>query len=634
MRRVLFSILSLLCGSTTSCVSQLEEFESSVSFSEPDAAHPYTSNPRLTGDSRSCPDASLGETCVTAERSELGPNRGAATTSCSPGTAPWMTAPAGHEPYDAGAEALDGRTALPEDDGGTASGGAASCEPCRPGEYCPGGAAPPQACNGETWDHDADPSTACAAVSNCPAGTYIVEAANSLRDVVCDACPSGSFSATANATQCTSWQTCIPGSYVRTAGTTTSDVICEGCASGTFSDSAGASACAEWIDCEPGQYVFAPGSSTSDRMCAACEVDEYGEGVNLGSCAAVSECPAGTVQSAAATETSPLECEVCARGTYCAGGQAEPVSCPVGTWDDDGDPATPCVSKTVCVAGQSLLSEGSTSSDRSCTPCSDGTFSTTMNAVTCQTWRTCAAGTYVSTAGTLTRDRACSPCPEEQFSSSINSESCTPWSTCSAPDVYQTEAPSATSDRECAACTPPTRTTSDNDTICSRPAFQMVAGRVVIEAEHYHGQASNGSSVTWSELAVTGASAERCMVIGPDNGGIFWTEDPTTTAPRLDYDVNFTTTGTFYLFLRGAAENAHGNSDSCWAGVDDEWLQYSFNILDDQWDWIQAAFVINSPGVHTISVWGREDGFRLDKLVLQLSAAAPVGQGPPESSQQ
>ncbi len=40
---------------------------------------------------------------------------------------------------------------------------ATPCEPCGPGEFCPGGDAPASDCGGATYDHDADPRTACRA---------------------------------------------------------------------------------------------------------------------------------------------------------------------------------------------------------------------------------------------------------------------------------------------------------------------------------------------------------------------------------------------------------------------------------------------------------------------------------------
>jgi hypothetical protein len=57
------------------------------------------------------------------------------------------------------------------------------------------------------------------------------------------------------------------------------------------------------------------------------------------------------------------------------------------------------------------------------------------------------------------------------------------------------------------------------------------------------------------------------------------------------------------------------------------------------WAWFQstmdgpvATLQVTSAGLHTINVWMREDGFRLDRLVLTTDARfTPTGDGPPES---
>jgi hypothetical protein len=64
---------------------------------------------------------------------------------------------------------------------------------------------------------------------------------------------------------------------------------------------------------------------------------------------------------------------------------------------------------TDCVAGQYVFTEGSGTSDRVCSPCAAGTYSSTANASSCTSWTTCTAGEYESAAGTSTSDRVCSP---------------------------------------------------------------------------------------------------------------------------------------------------------------------------------------------------------------------------------
>ena len=72
----------------------------------------------------------------------------------------------------------------------------------------------------------------------------------------------------------------------------------------------------------------------------------------------------------------------CVPGAFCAGG-ADLLPCDAGSWDDDSDPATPCVPRTDCMPGQFVRDDGDAETDRTCTNCPDGTSSAQPNATTC-----------------------------------------------------------------------------------------------------------------------------------------------------------------------------------------------------------------------------------------------------------
>ncbi len=506
------------------------------------------------------------------------------------------------------------------------------CEACSDGQYCAGGISPAADCSAGTWDHDQNPSTPCANHTLCLPGTHIDELGDNLTDQTCVPCSAGSFSTGTNALNCQQHQDCEAGTYVTAEGSATSDVGCSGCASGRFSSATNASSCSAWTDCQPGQYVSTPGSETSDRTCSDCPSGEYSDSINAGSCVPTGQCPQGTVETEPGTDTTPPVCDACGAGNYCAGGQADEVACGDGTWDDDLDPATPCVSKTTCALGEYVVAGGSPTTNRVCASCDTGEFSDSTNASECTAWQTCPAGKYIEAVGTSTSDRQCTNCPNGRFSSSSNSSSCTPWTTCSAPSHYQTASPSSTSDRTCGACSPPERTSADNQTVCTQPAFQMSSSTVVMEAENYHAKATNGASDSWSLVSIGGISNGAAMSLGPDSGDLY-VENVASTAPRLDYYVNFTTTGTFYVHLRGDAVDPVWEADSCWVGVDGvvtDWA-YVFDDATNTWGWQTIHLSVDSTGLKTFSVWGREDGFRLDKIVINKSATPPSGNGPDES---
>jgi hypothetical protein len=85
--------------------------------------------------------------------------------------------------------------------------------------------------------------------------------------------------------------------------------------------------------------------------------------------------------------------------------------------------------------------------------------------------------------------------------------------------------------------------------------FQEINGQVVMEAEHF--SLNNGRSgrmwLTQSILAdYTGPGYTSAL---PDTD-VLHTTSYTTTSPQLQYTMNFTTTATYYLWLRGYAPNA------------------------------------------------------------------------------
>ena len=283
------------------------------------------------------------------------------------------------------------------------------CRSCSSGEFCAGGLAAAVSCTGDTWDDDGNPSTACAVKTLC-----------------------------------------APGAYVSQSGSPTTDRACSPCASGSFSTTTNAAACSTWSTCPAGSQVVTPPSASNDRLCAACAAATYSKSENQSTCLAVGDCAAGTVQTRAATSTSAPVCAPCSAGEYCAGHLAPAAPCVDDSWDNDGNPATACVGKTVCKAGAKVDSPGSATTDRICVSCTSGSFSTVDNAVTCAAWTDCPAGSY-STFPWPTTDRGCAPCAAGTYSASANLSSCLPVGVCQAGTV-QTRAATPTSPPVCAPC--------------------------------------------------------------------------------------------------------------------------------------------------------------------------------------
>jgi hypothetical protein len=466
--------------------------------------------------------------------------------------------------------------------------------------------------------------------AECGPGTYREE-----EEGACEECPLGSFSSGVNARECVQHRECGPGTYQSTSGSAIRDVICSSCPAGTFASESGSKACREWSDCEPGEYVAVQGSAAADRQCAPCAEGETSTVVNSGACTAEGECSAGTVRLP--LDASPdVECRACAPGAYCAGGDNPELECDEDSWDNDENPATPCIAKTVCVEGQYVVDAGSATRDRVCAACGDGRYSTSNNAKECLTWTRCTAGTRIATPGTAVNNRVCIPCDSGTYSDGANAPVCRAWTTCLAPSNYEAQAPSDTKDRICGTCEAPAVSREDNASTCSLVAFQMVDGQVVMEAENYHDRAPSSTGAdSWYKGYASNISGGGYIEVGPMDGGDSWTQNVEATAPRVDYRVNFTQTGRFYIHVRGdAGDGAEHTSESVYAGLDGVATpQYAFALQGGVWGWLSQPVEVAKTGIHTVHLYGREDGFRADKIVVSTSATSPTGNGPAESAQ-
>ena len=171
-------------------------------------------------------------------------------------------------------------------------------------------------------------------------------------------------------------------------------------------------------------------------------------------------------------------------------------------------------------------------------------------------------------------------------------------------------------------------------------AFQESAGQVVMEAEHFDAKTPRSGKDWALNTTKAGFSGSGYLTATP-NTGTSTNTGYTTTSPELAFNVTFTATGTYYVWIRGQADS--GNDDSLHAGVDGTGpasadRMNGFNTTSWVWkrdtmDASPATLIIGTPGLHTIHLWMREDGMRVDKLLLRTSSSstAPTGTGPAES---
>ncbi|MVF13150.1 hypothetical protein FT643_13495 [Ketobacter sp. MCCC 1A13808] len=181
--------------------------------------------------------------------------------------------------------------------------------------------------------------------------------------------------------------------------------------------------------------------------------------------------------------------------------------------------------------------------------------------------------------------------------------------------------------------------------------FQEEGGLVVMEGENaslltaadtrppFYGEA-------WKRVDIAGATGGAVIQLPYMTVGVG--REDHARGPRADYLINFSTAGTYYLWLRGQkSTNAIG---SLYVGIDGELLDigllpvnnfFKFRDLGDwksRWQWDNSektqvhAIQIDTPGVYTLNLWMRYNGLVVDKILLSNEAAfIPSDEGPAES---
>jgi hypothetical protein len=163
-------------------------------------------------------------------------------------------------------------------------------------------------------------------------------------------------------------------------------------------------------------------------------------------------------------------------------------------------------------------------------------------------------------------------------------------------------------------------------------AFQESGGEVVMEGENFHALdgRTDPNGVNWqTATAITGAVGGQYLETpGPQGTNGEW-----SNACEASYHVNFTTTGTYNVWVRRYAVN--GADNSVFAGLNGAATTGVDNTTDyNAWVWKKLATVsVSSAGVHTFQLRRREAGYKVDRIVLRTSSATPSGNGPAESPQ-
>ena len=147
------------------------------------------------------------------------------------------------------------------------------------------------------------------------------------------------------------------------------------------------------------------------------------------------------------------------------------------------------------------------------------------------------------------------------------------------------------------------------------------SGLVSIEVEDYDTNTPKGGH-TWNSLAASGASGPGALQASPNiqtnnNTGFV------NNSPQLDFLINFTTSGTHYVWIRG--KGATNSDDSAHVGLGGAAQPSADRITGfaKSWAWsnatmdgVRATINVPQPGEQTLNLWMREDGLVIDKIML------------------
>jgi hypothetical protein len=123
------------------------------------------------------------------------------------------------------------------------------------------------------------------------------------------------------------------------------------------------------------------------------------------------------------------------------------------------------------------------------------------------------------------------------------------------------------------------------------------------------------------EAGYSGASFMQCL---PNNGAAC---DPATEAPNcgpsLVYPIAIAQPGTYFFHARTLARTT--GDDSIWYGIDGVPHPNALDVPSDgAWHWNTGDGLSLGTGVHTLHVWQREGGARVDVVALTTSSMPPL----------
>jgi Tfp pilus assembly protein FimT len=152
---------------------------------------------------------------------------------------------------------------------------------------------------------------------------------------------------------------------------------------------------------------------------------------------------------------------------------------------------------------------------------------------------------------------------------------------------------------------------------------------IVIEAENFATNTSLDGTHNWTLMTtIVGYSGSGYMQALPDSGFNVDPFDPASGA-EMSYNFNVTTPGTYYLHARYYA--AVTSDDSFWWSIDGAApTKESIGAVLGSWQWATGDVTVAlSAGSHTLRLFMREAGERIDQIVIDQNSTPPSGVADP-----
>lgn len=165
------------------------------------------------------------------------------------------------------------------------------------------------------------------------------------------------------------------------------------------------------------------------------------------------------------------------------------------------------------------------------------------------------------------------------------------------------------------------------------PAARAATHLLIIEAEHANENVPR-SDYRWETASrEAGYAGHGYVVVLPTQDRFFPRDEAPTASPELRYAITLPADDTYSVWVRSNNPNQDGNS--VYVGLDGTIAAGIGTSYAGQWRWSHStvngerAQVSARAGSHTLNIWAREAGQRLDRILLTTDRSyTPTGFGP------